>query len=202
VSDRGGARDGARDSGQVRDPGSGGPTPRSDAGAVTIRAVEDPSDVEALVPLLLLAEPSERALRWSIAHLSDAVYRMDATGAPTGAPAGAATVRWEGDPCEIVELAVAEVRHGRGLGRALVAWIAGEARRRGKRAVEVGTANASLGNIAFYQKCGFRMHHVRRDYFAYHRTPRMENGIEVRDLLVFRRELRGEGETGRRGGMS
>jgi hypothetical protein len=54
----------------------------------------------------------------------------------------------------------------------------------------VGTANASLGNIAFYQRCGFRMHHVRRDYFGYYRTARVEHGIEVRDLLVFRREVR------------
>jgi hypothetical protein len=33
------------------------------------------------------------------------------------------------------------------------------------------------------------MHHVRRDYFSYYRTPRIEHGIEVRDLLVFRRDV-------------
>jgi GNAT superfamily N-acetyltransferase len=152
-------------------------------------------------PLLLLAEPSERALRWSLAHLSDAVYRVDVAAAATpggrpggageaDAPAAAAAVRWEGEPCEIVELAVAERWQGRGVGRAFLDWIAGEAGRRGKREVEVGTANASIGNIAFYQRCGFRMHRVRRDYFGYYRTPRVEHGIAVRDLLVFRRELR------------
>jgi RimJ/RimL family protein N-acetyltransferase len=61
--------------------------------------------------------------------------------------------------------------------------------RRGKRAVEVGTANASIGNLAFYQKCGFRFDHVRRDYFSYYREPRVEHGIEVRDLVVFRYEI-------------
>ncbi len=157
-----------------------------------VRAVDDPAEIEALVPLLLLAEPSERALRWSLAHLSDAVYRLDVegTGDAAAAPAAAATVRWEGDPCEIVELAVADAQQGRGLGRHFLGWIAAEARRRRKRAVEVGTANASLGNIAFYQRCGFRMHHVRRDYFSYYRAPRVEHGIEVRDLLVFRRDVR------------
>jgi GNAT superfamily N-acetyltransferase len=159
---------------------------RGDNGAPAVRLVSSRDEVEALVPLLLQAEPGERALRWSLANLSDAVYRLDADGAL----AGAATVRWEGDPCEIVELAVDPARHGRGLGRWFVAWIADEARRRHKRAIEVGTANASLGNLAFYQKCGFRMHHVRRDYFSYYRTPRVEHGIEVRDLLVFRLELR------------
>ncbi len=153
--------------------------------AVTVRAAE-PHEIESLIPLLLLAEPSEPSLRWSIRNLSDAVYRLDADGEL----AGAATVRWEGDPCEIVELAVDPGRQGRGLGRRFLDWIAAEARRRGRRAVEVGTANASLGNIAFYQRCGFRMHHVRRDYFGYYREPRVEHGIEVRDLLVFRREVR------------
>jgi hypothetical protein len=53
----------------------------------------------------------------------------------------------------------------------------------------VGTANSSIGNLAFYQRVGFRMDHVRKDYFSYYREPRYENGIQIRDLLVFRREL-------------
>jgi GNAT superfamily N-acetyltransferase len=142
-------------------------------------------ELEPLIPLLLLAEPSETALRWSLANLSDAVYRMD----DEGRLVGAATMRWEGDPCEIVELAIAEREQGRGLGKALVAWLVAEAGRRGKGAMTVGTANASIDNIAFYQKCGFRMDEVRHDYFWYYRTPRFEHGIRVRDLLVFRYAL-------------
>jgi GNAT superfamily N-acetyltransferase len=160
-------------------------TPRVEDADVTVHPVA-PEDVETLFPLLLLAEPSERALRWSVQHLSEAAYRMDDAG---GAPVGAVTVRWSGDECEIVELAVAESAHGRGLGRRLVEWVLDEARRRGRRAVEVGTANASLGNLAFYQKCGFRFDHVRRDYFRYYREPRFAHGIRIRDLVVFRYEL-------------
>jgi GNAT superfamily N-acetyltransferase len=137
---------------------------------------------ESLIPLLLLAEPSEGALRWSLSRLSDAVYRMEVDGAL----AGAATMRWRGNPCEIVELAIAPERQGQGLGRQLVAWLAAEARRRSQPAIIVGTGNASIGNIVFYQKCGFRMDHVRPDYFWYYDEPRDENGIPVRDLLVFR----------------
>jgi GNAT superfamily N-acetyltransferase len=205
---------------------TGHPAPLPHPPAPRLRVREAAAaEIGALVPLLLLAEPSERALRWSLAHLSDAVYRADVVGdapgdaagaGPTpgepavggpdaddpggddpvagapgaGAPAAAATLRWAGDPCEIVELAVDARWQGFGVGRAFLDWIAAEARRRGKREVEVGTANASLGNIAFYQRCGFRMHHVRRDYFGYYRTARVEHGIEVRDLLVFRREVR------------
>ena len=152
--------------------------------SIAIREAE-PKEIESLVPLLRLAEPSLPSLRWSLRNLSDAVYRLDVDGAL----AAAATVRWQGDPCEIVELAVDEARQGTGLGRALVEWLLDEARRRGKEAMEVGTANSSLGNIAFYQKVGFRMDHVRKGYFWYDRSERVENGIPVRDLLVFRYEL-------------
>jgi GNAT superfamily N-acetyltransferase len=140
---------------------------------------------DAVVPLLLLAEPSVSALEWSLEHLSDTVYRFDAEGKLVGA----ATMRWGDEPAELVELAVVSERQGVGIGREIVAWLIAEARRRGTRAVEVGTASASLGNIAFYQKCGFRPSTVRRDYFWYHREPLVENGIPVRDMIVFRYDL-------------
>lgn len=152
---------------------------------ITIREAQ-PREREELIPLLLLAEPSERALRWGLAHLSDAVYRVEDAA---GALVGAVSMQWRGDPCEIEELAVAPEQQGRGIGKQIVAWLIAEARRRGKRAVRVGTPNASIGNIAFYQKCGFRMEQIRHDYFRYYRAPRYENGIQVRDMLVFRYDL-------------
>ncbi len=59
-------------------------------------------EIESLIPLLLQAEESEWALRWSLANLSDVVYRMDNEGELVGA----ATMQWRGDPCEIMELAI------------------------------------------------------------------------------------------------
>lgn len=141
--------------------------------------------LEEIVPLLLLAEPSEPSLRWSLNHMADTVYRADAGDLLVGA----ATLRWGDDPAEILELAVAAEYQGRGLGRQIILWLAEEGRRRGKRQLVVGTGNSSLGNIAFYQRCGMRMDHVRRDYFRYERRPLVENGIERRDLLVFRLDL-------------
>ncbi|MFL6215991.1 MAG: GNAT family N-acetyltransferase [Blastocatellia bacterium] len=142
-------------------------------------------EVEALIPLLLLAEPQESALRWSLKNLSDTAYRLDEDDELVGA----ATMRWQKAPCEIVELAIAPEQQGKGLGRQFIQWLVAEGRRRGKSEILVGTANASIDNIAFYQKCGFRMHEVRRDYFWYHREPVFENGIQVRDMIVFRYDL-------------
>jgi GNAT superfamily N-acetyltransferase len=152
--------------------------------AITIEEAQS-HEIEELIPMLLQAESSESALRWSLDNLSDTVYRMD----EDGELAGAATVRWNKDPVEILELAVDKGRHGQGLGRRIIEYLLAEARRRGKQVLFVGTANSSIGNIVFYQKCGFRMDSVRKDYFWYHRTPVYENGLRTRDLLVFRYDI-------------
>ena len=144
-----------------------------------------PHEIEELIPILLQAELSESALRWSLDNLSDTVYRMD----EDGILAGAATVRWNKEPIEILELAVDKERHGQGLGRRMIEYLLAEARQRDIQELFVGTANSSIGNIVFYQKCGFRMDSVRKDYFWYHRTPVYENGLRIRDLLVFRYDL-------------
>ena len=106
-----------------------------------------------------------------------------------GEPVAAATMRWRDEPCELVELGVAAERQGEGLGRRMVEWLVDEAPRRGKGAMVVGTGNASIGNIAFYQKCGFRMWEVKRGYFWYNPTPIVVDGIAERDLLIFRYEV-------------
>ena len=148
--------------------------------AIAIRQARD-EEIEALIPILLLAEHSERALRWGLANLVDAVYRMD----DSERLVGAATMKWRSDPCEIMELAIAPEFQRQGLGKQFVAWLIQEARASGKSQTLVGTANSSIDNIAFYQKCGFRMDHVRQDYFRYLPQPSYENGIQIQDMLVF-----------------
>ena len=157
---------------------------RQDMADLKIRQAE-PDEIEELIPILLQAEESVSALRWSLAHMADTVYRMD----DGERLVGAATVRWRGEPCEIMELAIAPELHGQGYGRRLIVFLVEEAYRRGKRQMLVGTANSSIANIAFYQKVGFRMDHIRKDYFRYYREPLFENGIQIRDMLVFRYDL-------------
>ena len=152
--------------------------------ATTIREVTS-EEVEELVPILLLAEPSERALRWSLENLGDAAYRLDVDGELVAA----ATMRWQGEPSELVELGVREDRQGQGFGKQLVEWLFAEARRRKTRRMIVGTSTTSAGNILFYQKCGFRADSIRHDYFWYYHRARYENGLRVRDMIVFRYDL-------------
>jgi GNAT superfamily N-acetyltransferase len=152
--------------------------------SIILREVEG-SEVEELFPILVLAESSREALIWSLSNLSDTTYRVE----DAGQVVGAVTMRWNSEPCEIVELAVAEHRQRQGFGRQIVESVLTEGRHRGKQRIIVGTGNSSIDNIIFYQKCGFRMDHVRRDYFWYHQTPEFENGIRLRDMIVFSYDL-------------
>ncbi|MGZ3612182.1 MAG: GNAT family N-acetyltransferase [Ktedonobacteraceae bacterium] len=139
-----------------------------------------------LLPVLSDAEEGEELIRRA---LLDPVCTTYASWLD-GQLAGAAVVRWEEEkPSEIVYIAVAHDLRGQGYGKQMIHFLLEELRRRGGHALLVGTANASLDNIAFYQKCGFRMFEIRRDYFTYMQPPITENGIVLRDMIVFRYDL-------------
>jgi len=70
------------------------------------------------------------------------------------------------DELEINVLAVDDALQRQGIGRALVETCLTEARRRGCTRVLVSTGAAVLGNLRFYQRCGFRMLRIERDAFT------------------------------------
>ena len=58
------------------------------------------------------------------------------------------------------------------------------------RILEVGTGNAGIGQLALYQRCGFSIESIEKDYFVRHYPePIYENGIECRDMVRLRMEL-------------
>ena len=150
--------------------------------ALRIEAVP-PAEFEALVPVLSEADEDDERIRAEFTRPGRVAYR----GLLDGEVIGAATMRWDREESEIVHIAVLPRWQGRGHGKAFVAALLAEADERGVVSVIVGTANSSLDNIAFYQRCGFRMDHVRRDYFDYFDHPVVERGIAMRDMLVLRR---------------
>jgi GNAT superfamily N-acetyltransferase len=93
---------------------------------------------------------------------------------------------------EVTSLALIESQQRRGLGRRLLEHAVEQAREAGATRVIVSTAAADVGNLRFYQRCGFRMTHVVRDAFtAYRGYPDgLEiDGIPIRDQVWFDRRL-------------
>jgi ribosomal protein S18 acetylase RimI-like enzyme len=139
-----------------------------------------------LLPMLLDADEGEERIRAVLLDPTCTAY----AGWLDDQLAGAAVVRWEENaPSEILYIEVVATLRGRGYGKLILRALQGELLVRGGRSLLVGTANAALENIAFYQKCGFRMYEIRRDYFAYIQPPVFEHGIQLRDMLVFRYDL-------------
>jgi len=63
---------------------------------------------------------------------------------------------------------------------------------RGLRRVLVGTATSGVRQLAFYQRLGFRLTHIERDYFTTERgypAGLSENGIPTRDMAWMDRVL-------------
>src|SRR5215218_10056111 len=58
---------------------------------------------------------------------------------------------------EVVNTAVAVHARGQGVGRALLDRVVDEARKDGVERLILATATADVGNLRFYQRCGFRM---------------------------------------------
>jgi GNAT superfamily N-acetyltransferase len=139
------------------------------------------AEAEKLVPILHDAEEDDERIRAALRDPACQAY----AGVVGGETVGAAVVRWSDDEAsEILYLAVAAGERGKGHGRRIVAAVQAELPAHG-RTLLVGTANSALDNIVFYQKCGFRMYAVQRDHFAYIQPPLTENGIVMRDMIVF-----------------
>ena len=106
---------------------------------------------------------------------------------PTGETWGVTLVVPRGaDAAELKAVAVVPELQGMGVGQRMLALVLAELRRTGTRRVIVGTATASIGPIAFYQKVGFRLWTIERDFFSEERgypTGTEENGILVRDMV-------------------
>jgi len=87
---------------------------------------------------------------------------------------------------EIKSLAVSENRRSQGVGAALVAAALEHCRERHGRSVQLATAAASIEALKFYQRLGFRIQRVIRDFYSAERgyRPLLLNGIPLRDEVI------------------
>jgi ribosomal protein S18 acetylase RimI-like enzyme len=92
---------------------------------------------------------------------------------------------------EIKSLAVREDLRSQGVGAQLVAAACDHCRQRGGRLLLVATAAASIPALQFYQRQGFRVQRVIRDFYSPERgyRPLELNGIPLRDEIILDLDL-------------
>lgn len=98
---------------------------------------------------------------------------------------------------ELMNLAVEPSSQGTGLGTRLLRHVTETLGREGARRLELGTGSFGY-QLRFYQRCGFRVREVDRDYFPrnYPETI-MEEGVWLRDRLLLDLEYPVEGDAPR-----
>ena len=139
-------------------------------------------------PLLLLADESEEQVR-SYINRGELYAYLDENALAVGI---VLTIPAEDGSVELKAVAVDVAQQGRGLGRRMLAAVLEELRRSGVRRAVVGTANAGIGQLAYYQKAGFRLLRIERDFFSPERgypAVMEDNGIRLRDMVWMDLEL-------------
>ncbi|PAF15531.1 GNAT family N-acetyltransferase [Terribacillus saccharophilus] len=135
--------------------------------------------------LLLDADPSRKVVDsyLSKSHCIEAKVGLKVIGVIILLPTRPNTL-------EIVNIAVSNDFQGQGIGRILIEYALEFAREHEMKTVEIGTGSTSVGALYLYQKCGFRMTHIDKDFFSRHYDEKIiENEIELRDMVRMSQDL-------------
>ncbi len=91
---------------------------------------------------------------------------------------------------EIKNIAVAAEFQGQGIGSFLIENAVRVALLNKQKSICIGTANSSVGQLYLYQKLGFEITGIKRDFFTVnYAEPVYENGIQAKHMLVLTRKL-------------
>ena len=130
------------------------------------------SERDAYLPLLLLADESETAVR-DYYQQGDPYALADETRLLLGM---ILAIPDHDGSVELKAVAVDAALHGQGIGKGLLAGVLADLKARGVKRVVVGTGNADSGLLAFYQKAGFRPGKSNAITSARPRSPRRARG--------------------------
>ncbi|WP_102691913.1 GNAT family N-acetyltransferase [Rummeliibacillus pycnus] len=137
------------------------------------------------INLLLLADPSHSLVEEYLKRGECYVAELDnqIVGVYVLLPTRPETV-------ELVNIAVEESFQNRGIGKQLIFHAIQLAKLKDYKTIEIGTGNSSIGQLALYQKCGFRITGVDQNFFIRHYNQKIvENGIQCKDMIRLSLEI-------------
>lgn len=137
--------------------------------------------------LLLLADETLEAINKYTQRSNVYVARNESSPQPVAA---FVLKKSSDSEMEIWNIAVAPVFQGKGIGSYLINWICLYARLNNCKILWVGTPDSASRQINFYQKNGFVISEIVKNYFIdNYPEPILENGIYLKDMVLFKREL-------------
>lgn len=134
------------------------------------------------LPLLLLGDEQESMIHRYLERGTLYLWQVEQE------VQGVCLVTDEGDGVlELKNIAVAPAFQRQGIGRAMIEALV--QRYRGSyRMLQAGTGEVP-STMGFYQSCGFTLSHRVKDFFLQYDHPIVEDGVQLRDMVYFRREL-------------
>ena len=91
---------------------------------------------------------------------------------------------------EIVNLAVSQRQQNQGIGSKLLQFAENWAHQKHYRTLEIATGSTSFGPLYLYQKQGFRITSIERDFFSQHYPQTIwENKLILKDLIRLQKTL-------------
>ncbi|WP_195947651.1 GNAT family N-acetyltransferase [Paraclostridium bifermentans] len=150
---------------------------------INIKRVDENEEIP--YELLYLADPSKESI-------NDYISRGNLYVASTGTEVVGAYVILKTRPltAEIMNISVKEAYQQKGIGKVLIEHAISTSKNLNIKTLEVGTGNSSIYQLAFYQKCGFRIVGVDKDFFKKHYNKKIiENGIECVDMIRMSMDL-------------
>lgn len=135
--------------------------------------------------LLLLADPSKKLIDEYLKQSQTFIARQDneIVGIVVLLPLTEELI-------EIKNISVKPFFRGQGIGMYLIKNAIQTARSGQYKRICIGTANSSIGQLYLYQKLGFEICEIRKDFFIQHYPePIFEHGVQAKDMLMLRRGL-------------
>lgn len=138
--------------------------------------------------LLLLADPDRTAIYRYLGN-SDCYVARDGE-----VLAGVAVLHsLSGTTAELMNIAVAPGLQQKGYGSRILSLLINRLKDQGFQLLEVGTGTFGY-QLKFYQKLGFRVTAIRKDFFLEHYPePVMEEGLQHKDMLLLSLDLTSSG---------
>ncbi|MBO6516771.1 MAG: GNAT family N-acetyltransferase [Bacteroidia bacterium] len=135
--------------------------------------------------LLELADPSREQIELYLNTGTCYIAKSDSqvVGVLVLVQVGAGTV-------EIKNIAVKESEQGKGYGKALLQYSDKTSRELGFEKLLIGTGNSSLAQLALYQREGFEIDRVVKNFFVKnYAEPIFENGIQCKHMVILVKDL-------------
>jgi len=150
-----------------------------------INIVESKEVDDELYSILLLADPSKETVDDYITRgkVFTAIAEENVVGVYV-------LIYTRPETIEIVNIAVKEDWQGKGIGKILLKDAIIKSKSLGAKVLDIGTGNSSIYQLALYQKTGFRIVGVDKDFFIKHYEKDIyENDIRCIDMVRLSMDL-------------